>query len=408
MNLVRLIADDLTGALDGGSPFAGRGLPTELCVANRAAVAATHGATGQARVLVASTASRRLPAARAVRCVAGHLQQMPVAPGTLLVKKIDSLLRGPYAAELCELMRVTGRRVAVISPALPRLDRLLRGGRLWADGRELADGHLIAGEVSSALPLALARAFPDLPHRQAGCDALPALPADGLLVVDAATDADLDALVEHYWAARGDVVWVGSSGLTQALARRLAGQFRPAAAMPSPSGVTPLPAATALPPVPPLLLVIGSRTDRAREQTRRLFEWDGWRHDLLRGKDRQAPPVRRAVRASAMAAVAATVLRPPEQEMAGEAAAAVLAEAAMGAVFSGVRSVAVVGGETLAALMARLDPVRVRVLGPATAGFEAISVSCRQVGAELSLYTRSGSFGAPGDLWTLCNPVAGL
>jgi uncharacterized protein YgbK (DUF1537 family) len=382
MDLVRLVADDLTGALDGGSPFAGRGLATELCVADFSAAAS------RARVLVTSTASRRLPAMLAARRVGEHLQRLPVAPGTLLVKKIDSLLRGPYAAELRELMRATGRRVALVSPALPRLDRSLRGGMLQVDGFEIPDGHLIAGEVSSALPLALATAFPELPRWQVGVDALPPLPGAGLLVVDAGTDADLDALVAHYWAVRGDVVWVGSSGLTQALARRAAGDGVPAAVAPR------LPA-------PPLLLVVGSRTERARGQVQALFEGDGWTHGQI-PDGREAASLRRAASASVK------VLLSPEQEIASELATALLADAAAGEVFSGIRSLAVVGGETLAALMDRLEPARVCVLGPAMAGFEAISVRCRRVDAELVLYSRSGSFGAPGDLRALCESVAGL
>ena len=48
------------------------------------------------------------------------------------------------------------------------------------------------------------------------------------LVCDSVDDADLDGIVEAAWTLEGPVLWVGSAGLADALAR--GGSARPAAA----------------------------------------------------------------------------------------------------------------------------------------------------------------------------------
>jgi 4-hydroxythreonine-4-phosphate dehydrogenase len=126
--------------------------------------------------------------------------------GRITFKKIDSLLRGNVVAELEAL----GGEV-IVAPALPIEGRTVRGGVLHVHG--------------------VPQPTPDLP------------------LLDAETDADLDAIVA---AAPPHATLVGSAGLAAALGRRL--------------GVRPLPAPT--PRDVPLLLGVGTRA--ADEQLRRL------------------------------------------------------------------------------------------------------------------------------------------
>ena len=126
--------------------------------------------------------------------------------------KIDSTLRGPIEALIAGALEGTGRSAAVFAPAFPEQGRVLRGGRVYVNGKpgaELAE-------------------------------------APGVVIVDAETTADLRALAV---AAREHAEWllVGSAGL----ARQLAGAIVP-------------PRITAA--EGPLLVVAGSPAAATREQ----------------------------------------------------------------------------------------------------------------------------------------------
>ena len=186
---VAIIADDLTGALDTGTPFVEAGLTV--------AVAIDVEAVGEALarnpdVLVINTASRALSADEASQKMQAAVAALSTARPSILFKKIDSRLKGNVAVESMALARVTGRNRIVVAPAIPDQQRFTIDGAVTGRGVEVP-----------------------LPVRQL-------FPATGLTVdvYDASTDAGLDDLVRQTdWST---VIAVGARGLGSAFARSLA------------------------------------------------------------------------------------------------------------------------------------------------------------------------------------------
>jgi D-threonate/D-erythronate kinase len=177
---LRLLADDLTGALDSAARF----VPLTGPVAVAWRDAATEGS-------IAIDSGTRELTAEAARDRVERLAPL-LHGGQPAFKKIDSLLRGHVAPELAACLR--GFDHCVLAPAFPFQ------GRITRDGRQLARGG---------------RGW-----RDTGIDLPAALHAHGVAVRlrDAETDADLDAIVAEGRRLTGRVLWCGSGGLAGALA----------------------------------------------------------------------------------------------------------------------------------------------------------------------------------------------
>ncbi len=192
--VLRLIADDLTGALDTAAEFAA------LCgtVPVRREAAAIQGS------LAIATGTREWPEALAANSVA---KAAPLLAGAdIAFKKLDSLLRGHAMAELGACLGAGAWRSVVLAPAFPAQGRVTRGGRQLArDGaawREVAD--LVALCAEAGLRAEPAEAGAPLP--------------EGIALFDAETEADMARIVACGRAAPGPVLWCGSGGLGRALA----------------------------------------------------------------------------------------------------------------------------------------------------------------------------------------------
>lgn len=119
-----VVADDLTGALDAGAPFADRGLRVRVATDPSTLALALDGA----EVVAVSTRSREIAPAAARDAVGRLLAGLP--PGVPLFKKVDSRLKGNIAAELSVFPE--GPVLAV--PALPEFGRVVRGGAVCGFG----------------------------------------------------------------------------------------------------------------------------------------------------------------------------------------------------------------------------------------------------------------------------------
>jgi D-threonate/D-erythronate kinase len=172
-----LIADDLTGAADACVKFVLRGFSGIVALSLDAAFDARDRAGVE--VLAINADTRRLSEAEA----RARVRAIPRVEAIALFKKIDSTLRGHVDAEIDEVMQAFGCTRVVFTPAFPAMGRIVRDGRLVVDGR--AAGH-----------------------------------AAGMR--DAASQDDLDAIVAEGMAGGGRPLWVGSAGLAESLAKRLA------------------------------------------------------------------------------------------------------------------------------------------------------------------------------------------
>lgn len=186
---VAIIADDLTGALDTGTPFVAAGLSVAVAVDVENIPSALRGAPD---VLVVNTASRALPPEEASARIGLAAIGLAMARPAFVFKKIDSRLKGNVAIESEALARAFGYRKLVVAPAIPDQQRFTRSGAVTGRGVD---------QPIPILPLFVG-------------------PGADLIIADAQTDEDLDRIVaEHDWA---DTVAVGARGLGLALARKLA------------------------------------------------------------------------------------------------------------------------------------------------------------------------------------------
>ena len=299
-----VVADDLTGAMDGGVQLLPR-TAVEVLVSAAGAFPAAGGtpapgapariaqAADASALPVINTASRGVPPDQAAARVRAVCRKLSAAGRTVWFKKIDSTMRGNVGAELAALHEALAPCVIVCTPALPEEGRTVQEGVLLVAG-EPAMATPYRDEIPTAHGAAGSSAVVDIVRRQwPGCRAarLPARPgrreiaavAHGrvdLVVADAASDRDLHALA----AAAGEVarggrrlVWAGAAGLLRALARagahgleaapRTDGDERAGNSAPAyPAPAYPAPAYPAPAYPAPLVLVCGSRRSLARTQ----------------------------------------------------------------------------------------------------------------------------------------------
>ncbi|MGV4791742.1 four-carbon acid sugar kinase family protein [Rhizobium sp. F40D2] len=182
-----IIADDLTGALDTGTPFVAVGLSVAVAVD---VAAARDAIASGCDVVVVNTASRALGEREAAERIRLAVKVLGGAKPGIVMKKIDSRLKGNVAAESLALAGALGLKNILVAPAIPDQERLTYRGCVVGRG------------VDRPLPIA------DLFEG-----------ADNVVVADAEDDTDLDQIVEgHVWLT---TLGVGARGLGAAFARRL-------------------------------------------------------------------------------------------------------------------------------------------------------------------------------------------
>lgn len=312
-------ADDRTGAFEVAALFAEVVGPVTVTVGDPP--------TGSG---VVDLGSRAMSAADAARTAAA----VGASPATWIGHKIDSTLRGNWAAELVAGQRATGRRV-VLMPGWPELGRTCVGGEVFVDETpvgnvrdQLADADLVAD-----------------------ADALRAwLASDGpIAVCDVPNTAAMHALAAAL--AGHDVLVAGPAG-------PLGAAF--AASRES------LAAATDVTIVGPVLVVCGSAHHVSREQLRRLrFA----RPDL---------------------AILATPA--PDDELHHRAVLELVAEARSRMTELQPRTLVVIGGDTAAELLGSAPRL---VNGFAALGMPASVV---ESGSGPLVVTKAGGFGGPNAL----------
>lgn len=187
---LRMVADDLTGALDAGAPFAEALGPLPI-------VWELHPAGGS---FVLDTESREQDT--------GLMQAaLPVlAEAEIAYKKIDSLLRGRTVEEIGLCIRSDCFRTVVIAPAFPDQQRITRGGvQYWRKSPE---------EPWQAVPVDLRESVAALRV----VSAAERLQGAGVFLCDAESQAELDAIAAAGRRLPGPLLWIGTAGLARALA----------------------------------------------------------------------------------------------------------------------------------------------------------------------------------------------
>lgn len=189
---VVILADDLTGALDSAVCFANRGMST--------VVAGTVDAFAEALqsgcdVVAVSTSSREISAELARQKITEALGCMCFDP-PVLMKKVDSRLKGNIKAELDVFWEKKLKRNMFVCPAVPSQGRLVEGGRI------VGNGVTEPIDISEILP--------------------GDFPSDSI-----ANAQNLSDIVVALPLKLEDCLFVGAAGLAEALAIRLRPEMSP-------------------------------------------------------------------------------------------------------------------------------------------------------------------------------------
>jgi D-threonate/D-erythronate kinase len=196
--MLRLLADDLTGALDSAAPFAAARGPLPIIWTGTACRADDGDFAFDSET---RDADDRSAAARAGTLAAA----LAIGEATIAFKKIDSCLRGQPAAEIAAVVAAGGFRSTVVAAAFPRHGRITRGGRQWlsTDGAWRDLGIDIGADLAGR-GLEVAHSA-----RPAGA---------GVFVCDAETEGDLERIADCGRALAAPILWCGAGGLARALA----------------------------------------------------------------------------------------------------------------------------------------------------------------------------------------------
>jgi uncharacterized protein YgbK (DUF1537 family) len=372
---VLIVADDLTGAMDSAGPFAEIGIETWVVAAPMQCDPAT---IARARVVSVNTDSRRLPAAQAATRVRDVVHRLGPAAFDVVVKKIDSTLRGNVVAETLALLEISGRRAVVVAPAFPAQGRTVKGGVVHVNGAPLAE-TAFARDALSPPPLAplqqvFAEAQPELGVAIAGA----AHDFSGqsnirIWIADGATDADLATTVSSVQGRLGELLLVGSAGITKPLARAC---FGAAASQAVPEKLTGT-----------IVFAVGSRATQSAEQVDSLMQEPGTR--MLRAPNgrlsqKEFPAARNLVlKATADDAGAEGDAQQVAAEMARNAIDAALRTHAQALVAT--------GGDTAIAILTATGNPALQVLGDLMPGIPYARI--RVDGTPLWLVTKAGGFG---------------
>ena len=332
MPKVLIIADDLTGALDAAVAFSRPGL--------RVSVARTLGGLREclrdgADVIAVNTASRDATEEHALTALQEIAAVIDLGALPVLMKKVDSRLKGHPAAEARALAELSGRSRLVAAPALPRMGRIQVAGTITGTG--------VANPLPIAARLGAAALCPDI-----------------------RTSADMNKLVTDL-GLDPHKLWIGASDLAFSLARALYG--------------------TAVQPAPTLpqdmAVLVGSRDPITVMQVTHLEHAGAtihrapngcapsvWidRHPFILMMTPGPHPCDAARAAHQFAETACTALRQMRPE-----------------------GMICTGGETANAIMAQMETDSLDLLGEVAPGIPAAAISTPW--GRVTLATKSGGFG---------------
>lgn len=352
---LHVAADDRTGALEVAAALADRGgVPVPVAV--------WPDFPPRAASTVVDLGSRHLTAAEAAA------RASTIRSDGRLAHKIDSTLRGNWAAELVARHRATGKPVLLV-PALPALGRVCIGGVVTLEGRGVHEGPAgtdARGGATGSRPADALRSFGVAVHELADMRSVSAwlrVP-DGIAVADAADDAAIDGIVDR-WHGSDDIILAGTSAVIGAAV-----------------GAAPKHAGRRHVVQPPTLVVCGSLHPDARAQISHagaIGAVVAERFDpVVLGAMLQGTPV---------------VLRSPDvtgpitDRAAAEVAASLVQEAAAVVESGHVGTLVVIGGDTAAALLGDALVVVHGSVRPGTALVESLVI-------DVPVITRAGGFGA--------------
>ena len=396
------IADDYTGASDLAGMLHWAGVPAVQVFGVPEDPLEEAGLAGGAVIVALKT--RSAPREEAVELSLRALRQLrKLDPRQVQFKycsTFDSTPRGNIGPVTEALLEAMGVGCTVAVPALPVNGRTQYLGHLFVDGRLLSESPLRDHPLNPMTDSNLVRWLAAQTSARVGLVPLPVVLAGSaaiqhslrelesqgvrIALVDAVTDADLDAIAA---AVAGMPLITGGSGITLALARLWRRQGGPS----SP------PAAPRLPRGRGTLILAGSCSAATLEQ---LDRWEAAGHAILRVSEpaqvSSAAGYARAEIARTGIATIASSAAPSRRNDGPQAARAfetAFGELAAEVVREGLAdNIIVAGGETSGAVVDALAVKAARVVGLVAPGVPSL---LSLDGRGLWLVLKSGNFGGP-------------
>lgn len=340
MTRIAIIADDLTGALDTASPFACQGARS-VCLADPGAISAyVHRET---EVLSVSTNSRHMTPEQAADVARRAAEEIAGWQPDIVLKKIDSRLKGNVAQESAAVASVFGFKRLLVVPAAPDIGRYVRGGAV--EGFAIDKPVSVAGRLGGG---GLAMDVPDV------------------------TSAEAMLKIAQGSLARRDRLTVCSRGFALALAAFL---------FPGPPRL-----ASAL--EEPVLIAIGSRDEVTARQRKALCE--AGRFVCLEASGGSVPE--KIPEASHLLLFCDGTMQPEAERVARTFADGVRRAAAA----LKPRTVLCSGGDTALAILRNLGQTGFEILGEVAPGLP-LAKACL-AGRQVGFISKSGGFGGTSTL----------
>ncbi|MBY3163926.1 four-carbon acid sugar kinase family protein [Rhizobium laguerreae] len=346
MTTLRLIADDLTGALDSAAQFTGS--LGSLPVLTSVAVAAVPGSFVLNLSCRDGAETAAIERARAARTA--------FVGADIAFKKIDSLLRGHWAPELAATLETGLFDRVVLAPAFPAQGRFTHGGEQFMRDRDGATKSV--GRPGDILGAVMSGG-----HHASDVD---------ILVPDVSADADLHAAVDIY-RSTARTLWCGAAGLAQAIAATPAQRIETGSAR--------------------HLVLIGSYHEATKRQMNRFVQETSM--DSVRfGADGEAGAKRIMADLDAQGACVAV---PDLPDAISPSEAAILIARSIEGLSRALpppQRLTIVGGETFASLCNHLNASVLSVEGECEPGVPASRITTGRWEGTLC-FSKSGAFGDP-------------
>jgi uncharacterized protein YgbK (DUF1537 family) len=215
--MIRVFADDLTGAAELAGMCKQHGLKTILTLVPEA--------PDHAEAIVYCTDSRSMDLASALTVTQQFLEPIALAKNGMVYKKTDSVLRGHVMEELLLQMHQMGYQRVLFIPQNPSMGRIINDGQYFVNGKLLS-------ETSFADDPEFPRKTADVVDMLSAQDAEvhvmhydDILPATGIIVGEASCREDLEQ-----WVSRIDqrMMLAGGGDFFQAILEQRYGTLLPA------------------------------------------------------------------------------------------------------------------------------------------------------------------------------------
>jgi D-threonate/D-erythronate kinase len=338
-----LLADDITGACDSAAEFARVGFGVYFWLNTGCPPPPETG------FLALSSDSRECDEQTARELVVSRCRLLQDSGYRILLKKVDSALRGHWVAELEAVAHACGRSEVFISPTLPAFGRSLAGGRVrLPPGSNLPEIDALAMLRSAVQNHATSLTLSELWEGKWRFN----VPEPRSLLIDTESASDLSELAAYALQSAPDGLLAGSAGLAAALAAQL-GEPRDEPYGPAKGG--------------PVVYWIGSVHPACLRQVAKLL-------DEVEPSRRQVVPVE---------------FRPDEDRHIRLAAEELASR--------NPRAFVITGGETAALVLRALDVEGIRLRGLIRPGIPWGTL-VGGVFDGLAVVTKSGSFGGPDSL----------